>query len=281
MKVIAAGTAAAVIATACVSLAADWPQWQGPDRNSMSRERGLLQEWTPDGPPLAWKVDGLGGGDSAPSVAGGRVFGMANRAADEVVWALSESDGRSLWVTRLGPAFEQSGFPQGKEGPAATPTVDGERLYVVGLAGNVACLKARDGALVWQRSLRDDFSAPLPTWSFRESPLVDGDKVIVTPGAADATLVALDKLTGKTTWKSQVPGDPKAAYSSAIAIDLGGQRQYVQLTEKTLVGVAAKTASSSGDTTRPPTASASTVPRRCTTTVSCSPPRPTAPAAAW
>ena len=160
--------------------------------------------------------------------------------ADEVVWALSESDGRSLWVTRLGPAFEQSGFPQGKEGPAATPTVDGELVYVMGLAGNVACLKARDGALVWQRSLRDDFSAPLPTWSFRESPLVDGDRVVVTPGAAGATLVALDKLTGKTIWKSAVPGDPKAAYSSAIAIDLGGQRQYVQFTEKGVVGVAAK-----------------------------------------
>ena len=110
----------------------------------------------------------------------------------------------------------------------------------MGLAGNVACLKARDGALVWQRSLRDDFSAPLPTWSFRESPLVDGDRVVVTPGAAGATLVALDKLTGKTIWKSAVPGDPKAAYSSAIAIDLGGQRQYVQFTEKGVVGVAAK-----------------------------------------
>jgi outer membrane protein assembly factor BamB len=167
-----AGTAVAVLATAGIGLAADWPQWQGPDRNSMSSERGLLQEWAPEGPPLAWKVDGLGGGDSAPSVADGRIFGMANRGSDEVVWALSEPDGRSLWVTRLGPAFEQSGFPQGKEGPAATPTVDGERLYVMGLAGNVACLKVRDGALVWQRSLRDDFSAPLPTWSFRESPLV-------------------------------------------------------------------------------------------------------------
>ncbi len=219
--------------------AADWPQWQGPGRDSVSRERGLLQEWAPDGPPLARKVDGLGGGDSAPSVAGGRIFGMANRGADEVVWALSESDGSPLWVTRLGPAFEQSGFPQGKEGPGATPTVDGELLYVMGLAGNVACLKVRDGAVVWQRRLREDFGAPLPTWSFRESPLVEGERVIVTPGAAGATLVALDKRTGKTIWKSAVPGDPKAAYSSAIAIGLDGQRQHVQFTEKGVVGVAA------------------------------------------
>jgi outer membrane protein assembly factor BamB len=156
-----------------------------------------------------------------------------------VVWALAEPDGRSLWVARLGPAFDQTGFSQGKEGPGATPTVDGELLYAMGLNGNVACLRVKDGSLVWQRGLRDDFSAPLPTWSFRESPLVDGGKLIVTPGAAGATLVALDKRTGKTLWKSAVPGDPKAAYASAIAIDLGGQRQYVQFTAKGVVGVAA------------------------------------------
>jgi outer membrane protein assembly factor BamB len=117
--------------------------------------------------------------------------------------------------------------------------VDGELLYVMGLAGNVACLQVRDGTIVWQRRLQDDLGARLPAWSFRESPLVDGDKVIVTPGAEDVTLVALDKRTGETLWKSQVPGSPKAAYSSAIAIDFDGQRQYVQFTEKGVVGVAA------------------------------------------
>jgi outer membrane protein assembly factor BamB len=183
-------------------------------------------------------VDGLGGGDSAPSIANGRIFGMAHRDDDEVVWALSEADGSPLWVTRLGPALRPE-MPQSQEGPGATPTVDGERLYVMGLAGNVACLRVQDGTIVWQRSLQDEFGAPLPRWSFRESPLVDGDKVVVTPGAEGATLVALDKLTGKTLWKSEVPGGPKAAYSSAIAIDFEGQRQYVQLTEKAVVGVAA------------------------------------------
>jgi outer membrane protein assembly factor BamB len=204
----------------------------------MSREGGLLQEWPPAGPPLAWKADGLGGGYSAPSVADGRLFGMSDRGDDEVVWALSEKDGRPLWTTRLGPAFEQ-GPAQAKEGPGATPTVDGERLYVMGLAGNVACLRVEDGAIIWQRSVRDDFGAPVPTWSFRESPLVDGEKVIVTPGAEGATLVALDKRTGETLWKSQVPGDPQAAYSSAIAIDFDSQRQYVQFTANAVVGVAA------------------------------------------
>jgi outer membrane protein assembly factor BamB len=231
-----------VVTTTCAwtasAVADDWPQWQGPDRNAMSGERGLLQEWTPEGPPLAWKVDGLGGGDSTPSIADGRIFGMANRDDDEVVWALSETDGSPLWVTRLGPASREGRSPS-QEGPGATPTVDGELLYVMGLAGNVACLRVGDGTIVWQRSLRDDFDAPLPPWSFRESPLVDGEKVVVTPGASGATLVALDKLTGETLWKSTVPGNPEAAYSSAIAIDFDGQRQYVQFTAKAVVAVAA------------------------------------------
>lgn len=221
------------------SLAApdDWPQWQGPDRNAISKESGLLQEWTEDGPPLVWKVNGLGGGDSAPSIAGGRIFGMSNRGEDEVVWALSEKDGNTIWVARLGPAFRQS-RPQGNEGPGCTPTIDGDRLYVLGLGGNLACLRVSDGKLVWQRSLVNDFGGIVPTWSYRESPLVDGNKVICTPGGEKATLVAIDKLTGKTIWKSKVPGSPKAAYSSVIAIDFDGQRQYIQLTASALVGVA-------------------------------------------
>ena len=216
----------------------DWPQWQGPDRNAVSRERGLLKEWPQDGPPLAWKIQGLGGGYSAPSVAAGRIFGMSNRGGDEVVWTLSEKDGKELWVTRLGPPAPQR-MPQGKEGPGCTPTIDGDRLYVLGLGGDLACLRIGDGKIVWQRSLTRDFGGRIPVWSYRESPLVDGDKVICTPGGPDATLAAFDKMTGKTIWKSRVPGNPGSAYSSAIAIDFGGQRQYVQFTRTGLVGVAA------------------------------------------
>jgi outer membrane protein assembly factor BamB len=182
----------------------DWPQWQGSDRNGISKEVGLLKEWPKDGPPLAWKVQGIGGGDSAPSIAAGRIFGMANRGEDEVVWALSEKDGKDIWVTRLGPAIKQQ-TQQSKEGPSCTPTVDGERLYVEGMGGDVACLQVKDGKVVWRRSLTSDFGGRVPMWSYRESPLVDGDKVIVTPGSEDAMLVALDKLTGKTIWQSKVP----------------------------------------------------------------------------
>jgi outer membrane protein assembly factor BamB len=220
------------------AVADDWPQWQGPNRNALSKEKGLLQEWPKDGPPLAWKVKGLGGGDSAPSVAAGKLFGMGARGGDEVVWCLSEADGKELWWAKVGPAVQQR-MPQSKEGPGCTPTVDGERLYALGMGGELVCLQVKDGKELWRVSFTKDFGGRVPQWSYRESPLVDGDKLICTPGGADAMIVALDKATGKTVWKSTVAGGRGAAYSSAIAIDSAGQRQYVQLTQGTLVGVAA------------------------------------------
>ena len=245
----------ATAASGATSESFDWPQWQGPDRNAISKEGGLLKEWPKDGPPLAWKTQGVGGGYGAPSIAGGRLFGMSSRGEDEVVWALSEADGKEVWVTRLGPALTE-GMPQGKEGAGCAPTVDGDRLYVLGLSGDLVCLQVLDGKILWQRSLTNDFGGIVPTWRYNESPLVDGDKVICTPGGKDATLVALNKLTGETIWKTTVaepsggaggergggrPGfrDSGAAYSSAIAFDFEGQRQYAQFTSKALVGVAA------------------------------------------
>jgi len=277
-------TAVVLMVVACSSMAADWPQWQGPNRDGKSADTGLLQEWPQDGPSLAWRIDNRGGGDSAPSIAAGRIYGMGNRGDEEVVWALSEKDGSEIWATPLGPAFAQRAS-QGKEGPGCTPTVDGERLYVEGLGGNVACLQVGDGKIIWQIQMTEKFGGRAPMWSYRESPLIDGDKVICTPGGNDAMLVALNKLTGETIWKSKVPDAPSggadgpggrpgsvggrsgeageraggsrgrqggsrgrrggfgggagAAYASIIAIDFGGQRQYVQLTAKALIGVAA------------------------------------------
>src|SRR6476660_4072466 len=131
----------------------DWPQWQGPNRDAVSKETGLLKEWPKGGPPLAWKVKDLGGGYSAPSVAAGRVFGMSNRGSDEVVWALDEKSGKEQWVARLGAAYTEQRMPQGREGPGCTPTVDGERLYAIGRGGDLACLQVKDGKVLWQRSL--------------------------------------------------------------------------------------------------------------------------------
>ena len=201
--------------------AEDWPQWQGPNRDGKSADTGLLKEWPKEGPPLAWRIDKLGGGDSAPSVVAGRIYGMSHRGGDEVVWALSEKDGSEIWVTRLGPAFAQR-VSQSKEGPGCTPTVDGGRLYVEGMGGIVACLQAEDGKILWQRSLTEDFGGRMPMWSYRESPLVDGDKVIITPGGADAIMAALNKLTGETIWKAKMP-DSSAGASGAPGGSGGGR----------------------------------------------------------
>src|SRR5688572_5232549 len=184
--------AAAALAQTASGGQFDWPQWQGPERTAHSKETGLLQDWPKDGPPLAWKVKGLGGGDSTPSVAAGRIYGMSHRGSDEFVWALSEKDGKEIWAVRIAPAAPQN-WPQSKEGPSATPTVDGDRLYVMGLAGNVVCLQAADGKVLWQRNVTADFGGRSPMWSFRESPLVDGDKLICTPGGEESTIVALNK----------------------------------------------------------------------------------------
>lgn len=185
----------------------DWPQWGGPDRNAVSQETGLLQEWPELGPPLAWRIEGLGGGYSAPSVADGRIFGLSNRGDQEIVWALDEANGQELWTRSLGPA-NREGMPQGREGAGCTPTVDGDRLYVIGTSGAIACLSVADGEIVWQRSMTKDFDGTTPTWRYNESPLVDGDKLICTPGGDDAVMVALDKKMGDLLWKSAATAAP-------------------------------------------------------------------------
>jgi alcohol dehydrogenase (cytochrome c) len=135
-------TSLMVCSTAFVATSAtfDWPQWQGPDRNAVSKERGLMQEWSKEGPPLTWRMNGIGGGYSTPSIAAGRIYGMSNRGEDEFVWALSESDGKEIWATRLGSALT-TGMPQGKEGAGCTPTVDGDRIYIIGQSGDLACVQ--------------------------------------------------------------------------------------------------------------------------------------------
>jgi alcohol dehydrogenase (cytochrome c) len=199
-----------------MAIADDWPQWQGPNRNAVSGETGLLQEWPEGGPRLAWRIEGLGGGDSAPAVVQGKLYGLSNRDGQEIVWALSESDGKEIWVSSLGEAQQQD-VPQSKEGPGGTPTVDGDRVYVIGMSGRIACLDAEDGKVLWKKSLKEDFGGTAPMWNFRESPLVDGDKVICTPGAIGAMLVALNKTNGEVIWMSTAAASDTASAPAAGA----------------------------------------------------------------
>jgi outer membrane protein assembly factor BamB len=212
----------------------DWPQWQGQDRTAVSRETGLLQDWPKDGPPLLWKVDNLGGGYSTPSVAAGRVFGMGFRDNDEVVWALDEKTGREIWSVKIADANRKPGYG---DGPRCTPTVDGDCLYVLGLAADLVCLKTADGAEVWRKNLRKDFNGNVGPWGYSESPLIDGDKVLCTPGGKKTTLVALNKKTGDLIWPGVVPQGDRADYSSIIATDVDGKRQYIQFLGGGVVGL--------------------------------------------
>jgi outer membrane protein assembly factor BamB len=217
----------------------DWPGWRGPDRTGVSRETGLLKSWPAEGPRLLWKAEGLGGGHSTPSVRGDRIYGMSWRGEDEIVWAIDATNGKELWKsTRIASPNYNIGR-QAHAGSASTPTVDGDRLYALGTSGDLVCLQASDGKLLWQRNLVKDFGGRVPRWGYSESPLVDGNKVIATPGGRDATLVALNKETGELIWKAAVPEGDSAHYASVIPADVEGKREYIAFLGGGVVGVAA------------------------------------------
>lgn len=222
----------------------DWPGFRGPRRDGICAEVGLLQGWPEGGPPLAWKIEGLGRGYSSVAIVGERLFTMGDRGvADgeaQFLICIDLATKRELWATRVGP-------PHADGGPRCTPTVDGDRIYALGTDSDLICAAAGDGAIRWQRNLAKDFGARMMSvWKFSESPLVDGDRVICTPGGPEAGLVALDKRNGDTIWKCAIPelgpkGKDGAAYSSVMAAEIGGVRQYVQLMGRGVVGVEAET----------------------------------------
>ena len=204
-------------------------------------ETGLLKQWPTEGPKLLWQVNNIGDGYSTPAVVGKRIYLMSNRGMDnEFVQALSTQDGKVLWTTRVGnvgnPNQEPS-YPKAR----STPTVDGNFIYVLSSDGDLACLDAKSGKIRWQKNVRKEFGGEPGVWAYAESPLVDGDVVVVTPGGAQATMVALNKKTGALIWKSAIPGGDPAGYASAIVVQGGGRKQYVQCLSKGMVGVDAKT----------------------------------------
>ncbi len=227
--------------TALSVVANDWPQWRGPERNGISKETGLLKEWSKDGPKLMWKVTAAGSGYSTPAVVGERLYLLGNDGLEnESLRALSAKDGKQIWSTRLGNVGnpkQQPSFPAAR----STPTVEGEFLYALGSDGDLACVEIGTGKRRWQKNLRTDFGGKPGQWAYSESPLIEGDSVICTPGGSDATLVALNKKTGEVIWKCATPEGDDAAFASAISVDVDGVKQCVQLLSKGLVGVNAKT----------------------------------------
>jgi outer membrane protein assembly factor BamB len=247
----ATATAAALclcLSSACATRSAnigvstsDWPQWRGPQRDGISQETGLLKQWPADGPKLLWQVHDIGDGYSTPALAGRRIYLMSNRGMEnEFVQALSAEDGTPIWTTRVGNVGNPNQDPPYAKA-RSTPTVDGDLVYALGSDGDLVCLEAESGKVRWQKSLRREFGGTPGQWAYAESPLLDGDILVVTPGGEQATMVALDKKTGAVIWKSAIPGGDPAEYTSAIIVQGGGRKQYVQYVNKGIVGVDAKT----------------------------------------
>jgi outer membrane protein assembly factor BamB len=216
------------------STATDWPQWRGPDRSGLSKETGLLKQWPTAGPPVVWATSNLGEGYGSMAVAGDRVFVQGLRGRESVVSSLSRADGKVVWSKAIGPG-ETNDYGSG---PRSTPTVDGDRLYVLTESGDLACLSSSDGSTMWRRNILREFSGRNIGWLLSESPLIDGNNVIVTPGARNAGMVALDKMTGKTVWTSKELSD-EAGYASVVVGDVQGVRTLMTLTSEGGVGVRA------------------------------------------
>lgn len=233
-------TAFAVVLSMVPAMAEDWKQWRGKNRDGKSAETGLLKQWPVGGPQLLWQINELGNGYSTPAAVGGQVFLIRNKDLNnEEVIALSLADGSHQWATRIGRVGENSG-PQ-YPGSRSTPTIDGERLYALGSDGDLACLDTTTGAIQWSRNLKTDFGGKPGRWAYAESPLIDGDVLICSPGGEQATVVALNKRDGSVVWRAPIPEGDEASYSSPMAATVQGVKQYIVFLSKGVSGLNAQT----------------------------------------
>lgn len=220
----AALAAVLAVTTLATARADDWPQWGGPQRDLVWRETGLVEELPSGMLPRVWSAP-IAAGYAGPAVADGRVF-VTDRVADdelERVLCFDAADGKPLWSHSYKAEYGKLGYPLG---PRATPTVDGDRVYVMGAVGHLKCLNVESGDVLWEKFLPTDFGTKLPTWGMAGPPLVDGDQLIVLAGGADGALVvSLDKHTGKELWRSL--DDPGVGYAPPVIFDYGGKRQLI------------------------------------------------------
>jgi outer membrane protein assembly factor BamB len=233
------------------AMAEDWPQYRGPNRDDVSAEKGLLTAWPKEGPPLIWTYGNAGVGYSGPAVVGNRLYTLGGRGDDEFLIALdleSVKDGTvsEAWAAKVGPTFQWTGN-HWSAGPSTTPTVDGELTFALGGMGDLLCVEMATGAERWRKNLPADLKAEVNPigggpkklgWGYTGSPLIDGDRLICIPGGPLGTVAALDKKSGDVLWRSADVTD-QAAYTSPMAAEIDGVRQYVVLTNRGLLGVAA------------------------------------------
>ena len=227
--------------------AEDWLQWRGPGRANLSAETGLYSQWGEDGPPLAWMAEGLGSGYASVTVAGDLAYTSGNFDDSQSALAIDTQTGKVVWKTAITEGAPKHGF----EGSRTTPTIDGDRLYMVSSDGKIVCLNRESGDVLWSRDFSDWGGKMMSGWGFSESPLVDGDWVICTPGGKNGMVVALDKTSGLDVWAAKLPdyGDEDgvngkglrdgAGYASVVISNGAGVKQYIQLVGRGLIGVRA------------------------------------------
>lgn len=219
-----------LLLAAGAALAADWPQFRGPNRDGVSRETGLLKSWPAGGPKVLWKGK-VGEGFSHVAVANGRLFTLYGQGGQEVAVALDAATGRQLWKVAIDRKYQSD---MGN-GPRSTPTVDGEMVYALSANGKLVALDVKNGRKVWEHDLRRELGAQPPGWGVSTSPLVEGNLLLVDVGGSRGkSLAAFDKKTGKVVWTSQ---NDSAGYSAPIAVTVGGVRQVIFFTGTSVVSV--------------------------------------------
>lgn len=225
-------------AAALPAAATDWPSWRGALRDGKSPDKGLIKAWPKDGPKLLWTFEKAGKGYSSPALVGGKIYLTGSRGGKAEIFCL-DSGGKELWSAPIGEDPEKGYNTGWGGGTRGAPTVSDGLVFAMSATGDLACFNAGDGKRLWNKDLVKDLGGGIPGWGYAESPLVDGDKVIVTPGGDQGAIVAMDKKTGKELWRSKDLKDG-AQYSSLVVADVKGKRQYIQLFMNTLAGVDAE-----------------------------------------
>lgn len=208
-----------------------WTNFRGPKRDGKYEETTVSTSWPAGGLPVIWKQP-VGVGHSSFAVADGKAYTIEQRRGQEVVAAYDLGNGRELWTQKWNAQFVESTG----DGPRSTPTWDQGRIYALGATGELRCLDANSGAVVWGKNILSDNQANNLPWAMAASPLVVDDKVIVLPGGApNKSVVAYNKMTGAPVWK--VLNDTQA-YVSPMLVELAGRRQIMVVTASRVVGLA-------------------------------------------
>jgi outer membrane protein assembly factor BamB len=224
---------------------ADWPTFRGADRTAVAPDTDLLESWPADGPPLVWETAGAGRGYASPAIAGERIFTLGDGLstapdADEYLSCFDRQTGKQLWKTKTGGPWTSG--QESWQSSRSTPTVDGAMVYVLTPFGQLVACLVKDGREVWRVDLKQQFGGTKgDSWGYSESVTIDDTKLVCTPGGPQATMVALDKKSGRLIWACPVPGDPGAGHASIVIAEVGGRRVYVTTTAGGALGVDAKT----------------------------------------